>query len=88
MEALQFHLEQDKDLSSSFERLLLPHLPLQFDVLSSPNRHEVENYIADQFYRSYQAKIKTFLPYLLSTATDGRLLAVMGFQPAGEVKSY
>ncbi len=86
MEALHFHFEKDRGSFSptSQERLLLPHLPLQFDKPSSSNRLEIERYITEQFFASYQAKVNTFLPYLLSTSANEKLTAVMGFQPAGE----
>ena len=85
MEALEFYLKRDK--SASQERLLLPHLPLQFDSPTSSNRPQVESYITEQFQSTYQATVNTFLPYLLSTRNEERLLAVMGFQPAEEVDS-
>ncbi|MDH5591784.1 MAG: thermostable hemolysin, partial [Gammaproteobacteria bacterium] len=50
----------------------------------SPDRSNIEQYITDRFYMSYQAKISTFLPYLLSTHTDNNLTAALGFQPATE----
>lgn len=85
MEALQSQLiakKENKYLSKREERLLLPHMPLQFDDLSSPSRQNVEHYIADSFHSSYQAEVTEFLPYLLSTHTNGKLIATIGFQPA------
>lgn len=82
MEALQSSPLAKKGSSKRDERLLLPHMPLQFDDLSSPSRQEVEHYIADCFYNSYQAEVTDFLPYLLSTHTNNKLTATIGFQPA------
>ena len=66
-----------------FERLLLPHMPIQLHDSSSAERNNVEQYITDQFYASYQANVNSFLPYLLSSSTtDDNLSAVIGFQPA------
>lgn len=67
------------------ERLLLPHMPIQFDQPSSANKHDVEQFVAERFHRHYQAEITHFLPYLLSTKTDDTFTAAMGFQPAGTV---
>jgi hypothetical protein len=67
------------------ERLLLAHMPIQFDHVNSDNKNDVEQFIADRFKHHYQAEITHFLPYLLSTKKDDSFTAAMGFQPAGTV---
>lgn len=64
-------------------RLLLPHMPIQFDHATSPSKHLVEAFVADRFRHHYQAEVTHFLPYLISTKTNETLTAAMGFQPAG-----
>jgi len=66
-------------------RLLLPHMPIQFDYAFSPRKHIVEAFVADRFRHHYQAEITHFLPYFISTKTNEALTAAMGFQPAGSV---
>jgi len=79
-------LRKEIDRSSSrTERLLLAHMPIQFDQASSKAKSDVEMFIADRFSHHYQADISHFLPYLLSTKTDDKFTAAMGFQPAGTV---
>ena len=83
MEAIQLQLDRKSRIASSrVERLLLPHLPIDFSDIHSPDRNEVEQYIADCFYTNYQAKVTHFLPYTLSSRTDNKLTAAVGFQPA------
>lgn len=67
------------------DRLLLPHMPIQFDHAKSLSKKDVEVFIADRFRHHYQAEITHFLPYLISTKTNQSLTAAMGFQPAGSV---
>jgi len=69
-------------LEKHYKRLLLPHMPIQFDDSHSAHRPEIEAYIAEQFYINYQAKITHFSPYLLSSQSDNDIKAVMGFQSA------
>jgi len=77
--------KQTSRSSSRAERLLLPHMPIQFDQSSSETKSEVETFVAQRFNHHYQAEITHFLPYLLSTKTDDKFTAAMGFQPAGTV---
>jgi len=72
--------------SSRAERLLLPHMPIQFDQFSSETKSEVETFVAERFNHHYQAEVIHFLPYLLSTKTDDKFTAAMGFQAAGTVE--
>lgn len=85
-----FHVEKNVRKKSTREarsaRLLLPHMPIQFDQTTSPSKRIVEAFVADRFQHHYQAKVTHFLPYLISTKTDGMFTAAMGFQPAGSVK--
>ena len=81
MEALQLQRKNKRALARA-ERLLLPHMAIQFDAPSSPQRDTVEQYIAQCFQASYQAEVNSFLPYLLSTPTEGKFTAALGFQPA------
>jgi hypothetical protein len=67
------------------DRLLLPHMPIQFDHATSPTKKVVEAFVADRFRHHYQAEITHFLPYLISTKTNEALTAAMGFQPASSV---
>jgi len=82
MEALK--LERINRIKTArFERLLLPHMPIQLHDPSSSQRDNVEQYVAGRFYANYEAKVNSFLPYLLaSSSTDNNLSAVIGFQPA------
>ncbi|RKZ79797.1 MAG: hemolysin [Gammaproteobacteria bacterium] len=85
MEAIQSQLQLDRKnrfASARAERLLLPHLPVEFSDLDSSDRAEVEHYIAQCFYTNYQAKVTHFLPYIISSRTDDKLTAAVGFQPA------
>ena len=85
MEALQLKtnsIKAGEPASSTSKRLLLPHMPLQFDSAQSFERIDVEQFIADRFAFYYQAEINHFLPYLLSTRNNGKFTAAMGFQPA------
>jgi len=68
------------------DRLLLPHMPIQFEHATSPSKKVVEVFVADRFRHHYQAEITHFLPYLISTRMNETLTAAMGFQPAGSVK--
>ena len=67
------------------DRLLLPHMPIQFDHAASLGKHVVKGFIAERFRHHYQAEVTHFLPYLISTKTNETLTAAMGFQPAGSV---
>ncbi|RKZ86630.1 MAG: hemolysin [Gammaproteobacteria bacterium] len=85
MEAIQSQQQLDRKnrfASARAERLLLPHLPIEINDRYSPDRTDVEHYIADCFYKNYQAKVTHFLPYIISSRTDDKLIAAVGFQPA------
>jgi thermostable hemolysin len=85
MEAMQYQLQldrKDRFASAHAERLLLPHLPIEFSDIYSPDRTDVEQYIADSFYKNYQAKVSHFLPYIISSRTDNKLTTAVGFKPA------
>jgi len=77
--------KQTSRSSSRAERLLLPHMPIQFYQPSSDTNRVVETFVAERFSHHYQAEVSHFLPYLLSTKTDDKFTAAMGFQPAGTV---
>ena len=83
----QISLKKTNTRATRADRLLLPHMPIQFDHATSPGKHIVEAFIADRFYHHYQAEITHFLPYLISTKTNETLTAAMGFQSAGSVNS-
>jgi len=68
------------------ERVLLPHMPVEFDDVFSQERHFIEQFVAERFDHYYQAEITHFLPYFLSTKTGDTHTAVVGFQSAGSVK--
>lgn len=78
---------EDKRIRPNTERLLLPHVPVQFFQASSEDKSDAEQFIAEQFNIHYQAEITHFLPYLLSTKTGGSFTAVMGIQPAATKSS-
>ena len=89
MEAIQSQLQldrKDRFASARAERLLLPHLPIEFTDIDSPERTEVEQYIADCFHKNYQAKVTHFLPYIISSRTSNKLTAAVGFQPATDTQ--
>ncbi|MDB2705095.1 thermostable hemolysin [Pseudomonadota bacterium] len=67
------------------ERVLLAHMPIQFDHANSEHKNDVEQFVANRFKQHYQAEITHFLPYLLSTKKDDSFTAAMGFQAAGSV---
>jgi len=77
--------KENKRSRTRVERLLLPHMPIQFDHGSSVTKQDVEQFVADRFKHHYQAEITHFLPYLLSTKKDDAFTAAMGFQPAGTI---
>jgi len=81
MEARQLQRKNKRAIARA-ERLLLPQMAIQFDTPSSPRRDTVEQYIAQCFQTSYQAEVNSFLPYLLSTPTEDKFTAALGFQPA------
>jgi len=78
--------KQNSRSSSRAERLLLPHMPIQFDQPSSETKSDVEAFVAERFSHHYQAEVTHFLPYLLSTKTDEKFTAAMGFQAAVTVE--
>tara|TARA_R110002167_G_scaffold347865_1_gene558871 strand:- start:241 stop:948 length:708 start_codon:yes stop_codon:yes gene_type:complete len=82
----QISLRRNNSRAARAERLLLAHMPIQFDHATSSGKQVVEAFIADRFRHHYQAEITHFLPYLISTKTDETLTAAMGFQPASSVK--
>lgn len=81
----QISLRKKNTRATRADRLLLLHMPIQFDHATSPNKDIVEAFIADRFYHHYQAEITHFLPYLISTKTNETLTAAMGFQSAASV---
>lgn len=62
--------------------------PLQYSIdLKSAHavgRQELEACVAGKFDKQHQARIRHFLPYLLSLSTSGRLDAVVGIRLAAE----
>ena len=78
----------DRRRTSRNKRLLLPHMPIQFDQQESLQRQDVEQFIAERFDYHYQAKISHFLPCLLSTKTGDKFTAAMGFQPANDASLF
>jgi hypothetical protein len=60
---------------------ILPSNDLKIEIVSqsSPNRHEVENFIADSFQNHFDAKLKSFFPLILTIRkikTNGLIAAV------------
>lgn len=82
---VQNNLRKQNKGKARAARLLLPHMPIQFDLPTSPSKQVVETFVADRFHHHYQAKVTLFLPYLLSTKIDDKFTAAMGFQPAAKV---
>jgi hypothetical protein len=87
MEALneQTSVRKNNTRPARAGRVLLPHMPIQFDHATSASKEVVEAFVADRFRHHYQAEVTHFLPYLISTKTNETLTAAMGFQPAGSV---
>jgi len=71
--------KQTSRSNSRAERLLLPHMSIQFDQPSSDTKCVVETFVAERFSHHYQAEVTHFLPYLLSTKKDDTFTAAMGF---------
>jgi len=67
-----------------FQRLLNPCPELEVHTIDAETRMQAEQYIAGQFSRSYGAKIKDFLPLLLSLRCNNSLSAVTGICPASD----
>ncbi len=60
-----------------------PGLPLTLHHTGSPERAQVEDYIAAVFARHYGARIRHFKPHLLAMhGEDGRILAALGLRSA------
>lgn len=56
---------------------------VRFSGTDAEDRAEVERFIADVFYRAYNAKISHFMPYLMSLRDpDGKLIAACGLRSA------
>jgi len=47
-------------------------------------RHDIERFIKRVFRLAYGARVKHFLPYLLSMRQNDRMLAALGIRPAAE----
>lgn len=56
----------------------------QLYTAGSPGREKVENYIGDQFNAIYNAKISSFMPYLITMNCAGGISATAGMRPADQ----
>lgn len=74
--------------SQLFKRLLNPSPELEIHTIDATTRIQAEQYIARQFSRSYGAKIKEFLPLLLSLRCNNSLSAITGICPAGDKQLF
>jgi len=63
-------------------RLLSPGPTFNVYLPEAANRHQVTQYIADQFKAVHGAHIHDFMPLLLSMQCQGRISAVTGVRPA------
>jgi hypothetical protein len=73
---------------NALNRLLRPRPSFVLHNPDSPQRREVEMYIAEQFDRAYGAKITEFLPELFTMQCQGRFSAVAGIRPAPDVDLF
>jgi hypothetical protein len=51
-------------------------------VPGDPGRAPVEGLIRDRFRQAYGARLRQFMPYLLTASAAGVLVAALGYQPA------
>ena len=56
----------------------------QLYTAGSAGREKVENYVADQFSAIYNAKISSFMPYLITMNCEGGISATAGMRPADQ----
>jgi hypothetical protein len=59
-------------------------LSLCLDQANSARRQDLEAFVARKFERQHSARIRQFLPYLLSLRDSDQLGAVVGLRPASE----
>lgn len=75
-------LKKQGVLSEVNKRIFLPHLSVVLTGVESPQRKNVEDYIATQFFKNHAAKVNSFLPFLLSAETKKNITSVIGFNLA------
>lgn len=62
---------------------------VQFSARDAPDRAEIEQFIARIFYQSCGAKVRFFLPVLISLRDlDGKLIAACGIRSAGKERLF
>ena len=62
------------------QQILLPLLSVDLVYKQSQERVVVEQFIANHFYKSHQAEVHTFLPYLLTSRTKKNIISTIGFR--------
>ena len=71
MSVLQSERQHNKHqvVAEGNKRVFLPHLSVVLTGVESPQRKNVEDYIATQFFKNHAARVNSFLPFLLSAET-------------------
>jgi len=89
MSVLQSERQHNKHqvVAEGNKRVFLPHLSVVLTGVESPQRKNVEDYIATQFFKNHAARVNSFLPFLLSAETKKNITSVIGFQLAEASKS-
>lgn len=62
------------------QQILLPLLSVDLVYKQSQERVVVEQFIANHFFKSHQAEVHTFLPYLLTSRTKKNIISTIGFR--------
>lgn len=68
--------------SKLHERLLSGEIRFDLSRKNSNNRNDVENYIAEQFYKEHGAKLMHFMPCLLTMHCEDNLSGAVGIRNA------
>ncbi len=78
--------EQSSKISSpaGLTRLLTPGPTLSLHDKSTPDRADIESYIAQQFHKVHGAHIHDFMPILLDIDCCRTPIAALGIRPAGD----
>jgi len=82
----EIQLKKQHVVSEASKRVFLPHLSVVLTGVESPQRDNVEAYIAKQFHKNHAADVNSFLPFLLSAETKRNITSVIGFYLADMTK--
>lgn len=69
---------------SLLRRFLTPTPQFDLAGADSPERQELETFVAGRYQTAYQAEVSQFLPWLLSMRCLGTISGVAGMRPAGQ----